>query len=115
MKMSEAFPSKFLAKEDIGTRAVKVVIEEVRMDKVGDDHKAVIYFQGKQKGWAFNKGSGDMIAEHYGDETDNWGGVEIELYVDPNIEFKGKRRGGIRCRLALPPAAEEGGGSEIPF
>lgn len=55
-------------------------MSKVTVEKLGDDDKPVLYFQGKERGLALNKTNASIITEAYGDETGDWLGYEIELY-----------------------------------
>jgi len=106
MRTSDAFPSQFLKKEDVGDRRVKVTIDRVEMQDVQNgDHKEtkpVVYFRGVEKGLVLNKGNAEAIQEAAGgeEEMDNWGGVVVLIYVDRNVTFAGKRVGGLRISPA---------------
>jgi hypothetical protein len=39
MKMSDAFPSKYLKAEDVGNKEVSVEISSIEMEEVGEDKK----------------------------------------------------------------------------
>ena len=55
MDINAAFPGEFLKAADLQGRQAAVVIDRVEMQKVGDDHKPVAYFQGKDRGLVLNK------------------------------------------------------------
>lgn len=100
MHIDSAFPSKYLKQADLNGRAVRVTIDRVEIEDVGDgDRKAVIYFQDKEKGLALNRINADTISSSYGQETDDWTGRLIELYADPNVYYGGKKVGGLRVRV----------------
>ena len=112
MKMSAAFPSKYLKASDLQGRAVKLVIKGVELEEVGDGHKPVVYFEGKEKGVVLNKTNGSMIASLYGDDTDMWAGKEIEVFPD-KTPFQGQIVDCLRVR-GIAPVADELDDS-IPF
>jgi hypothetical protein len=73
-----------------------------------------------------NRTNGDSITEITGtDETDDWAGRAIVLYVDRNVMMGGKRVGGIRVTAppngkpapAPPPVVEEfvATDEDVPF
>lgn len=96
MKTSEAFPSNYLKAGDLGGRAVRVVIESVTMEKVGEDRKLVLHFAGKEKALILNKTNSNRITEAVGsDETDDWEGWTITLY-SCKVDYQGKRVDAIR-------------------
>ena len=116
MKRGEAFPSQYIGKDDLAqpTRATikDVVFETIKSDN-GDEDKAVMFFQEDHlKKMIVNNTNWQTIEAAYGDESDNWRGHQVELYVDPGIMFGGKRVGGVRVRIPAgapvqqaPPAA----------
>lgn len=105
MKMSEAFPSNYLKAADLQGRTIKATISVVQIEPVGQDkeNKPVVYFVGKEKGLVLNKTNGMMIAYVFGDDTDDWGGAEIELYPTMT-SFAGKPVEAIRVNVRPPPA-----------
>jgi len=131
VRIGAAFPSKYLKKEDIGDMRVIVTMGKVEVETVGQgsdsEDKPVLYFQGHDKGMALNKVNADAITEIVGtDETDDWAGHRICLYVDKNVMMSGKRVGGIRVmappssgkpapRQPEPEDAGFAGDEEIPF
>ena len=122
MKVSDAFPSKYLSAADLGGNNIRVVMQNVEMEKIGDDNKPVLYFRGKTKGLALNKTNSKAIAEVYGDETDDWNGGELILFP-VMTDFQGKPVEAIRVRAPQPkdnkpvakPALEPAGGDDVPF
>lgn len=110
MHIDAAFPSKYLKGADLNGRTVRVTIDRVDIEEVGDgDRKPVMYFQGKDKGLALNRINADTISSAYGPETDDWTGRIVELYFDPNVYYGPKKVGGLRVRiprLATAPAIQ---------
>ena len=106
IKMNDAFPSKWLKADDLQGRPVKAVIQETLMEDIGDDHKPVIYFRGKEKGLVCNKTNFESIAMDLGDDTDLWVGQTIELYP-ARTNYAGKTVPCVRVRMpagvAPPP------------
>lgn len=101
MKMNDVFPSKFVKADDLKGKQVLCVISHVTVEKIGDDTKPVIYFQGKEKGLVCNKTNFGRIAYVYGDESDEWTGKEIVLYPEMT-DFQGKPMWAIRVKPPLP-------------
>ncbi len=96
MKISDAFPSNYLKASDLNGKAVRVTIDSVTMEKLGDDQKAILHFVGKDKGLVINKTNANRIIEAIGtDETDTWFGWSIVLYAC-KVDFQGKRVDAIR-------------------
>lgn len=122
MKVSEAFPSKYLSAADLNGQNVRAIMQHVEVEKLGDDMKPVLYFRGKNKGLALNKTNSKAIADVYGDEMNDWDGHEIILFP-VMTDFQGKSVEAIRVRAPQPkdnktpaqrvPAAEHS--DDIPF
>lgn len=102
MRMNDAFPSKYLKAADLQGKNVKVTIKLVNIEKIGDDHKLVLYFEGADKGMVCNKTNAKKIASAYGDETDEWPGNDIVLY-EAEVDFQGDTVPAIRVRIPTKP------------
>jgi len=104
MKMSEAYPSKYLKAEDLQNQRLVVTISHITMEEIGEegkkDNKPVVYFQGKQKGLVLNKTNAGQISYMYGDESDLWADKQVELYT-MIVSFQGRQVPAIRI---APPA-----------
>lgn len=121
MRVGEVFPSNYIKAADLQNRNVPVVIARVDIEKIGDDTKPVIYFQGKQKGLVANKTNCKAIAAIYGDEMDDWVGCEIVLF-QIMTDYQGQSVEAIRVRgpqpkdrkqaTARPSSADMGGPSQ---
>lgn len=102
-KVGEAFPSTYLKAEDLLGRRASVTISKVDIEKIGDDHKPVMYFLGKDKGLVLNRTNAGMVQDLLGtDEMDDWRGRTIVLYPT-KTEYQGKRVACIRVEERLPP------------
>ena len=122
-KASEMIPSKFLRKEDIEDDLV-VSCKAVTLEEMpGDQHESrwVLQFKELPKGLVLNATTIRVLAKAFGDDTNQWAGKKVTLYVDPNVSFKGQVVGGLRLRPMKPPkpvataAAVEELSDEIPF
>jgi hypothetical protein len=86
MRISDLFPSKYLRASDLQGHTVRVKITSVEKVSMRDprtrqeNFKAVVHFEGKQKGLVLNKTNASTLADSLGDETDEWIGREITLY-----------------------------------
>ncbi len=102
MKRGDAFPSKYLSKEDvpqpIAVTIARIYQAEIEADE-GAKTKVVAEFNGIEKNMIVNATNWDTLEAAYGPESDNWTGKGAELYVDPNISFGGKKVGGLRLRI----------------
>ena len=110
MQISAAFPSDYLKAGDLNGQDAEVVIAGIQMKDVGDDHKPVLSFQGKDQGLVLNKTNANNITSIYGDNTDNWMGKPIVLFPT-TTDFGGKTVPCIRVR----PAAQATDPSMPPF
>jgi hypothetical protein len=63
MKTSSIFPSRFLTASDLQGRRTAVIIEEVVMEDIGNDERAVARFKGKTKALVLNKTNTRTIEE----------------------------------------------------
>lgn len=97
MNINEQFPSKYLKASDLQGRSVTVKMGRVEQEKVGDDMKLILYFQGKERGVVLNKTNANNVAAIYGGETEDWYGKEITL-VEAMVDFQGKSVPAIRMR-----------------
>jgi hypothetical protein len=104
MRISSAFPSKYLKAADLHGKQATVVISHVTMETIGDDERPILYFSGKEKGLVLNKTNANTIANVFGDDTEDWRGGEIILF-DTIVDFQGKSMPAIRCRV--PPRKPE--------
>lgn len=103
MNIDTAFPSKYLKAHDLGGKTVKLKITGINVEKLGEDLRPVISFNGTEKTLVVNKTNANRITQSYGKETDDWIGKDIEVYPD-QVEFQGRMVEAIRVRVpARPP------------
>jgi hypothetical protein len=99
--------AKYLKKEDIPSPINSSILwtkeEEVTAPGKGTETRLVLYFEGLKKGLVLNMANAEALAEITGtDEYEQWSDVPIELYVDPDVKYGGKKIGGIRiCKPTL--------------
>jgi hypothetical protein len=132
MKISSAFPSKYLRAADIPDgQFVPVTISHVELEDVsgGDnegsgEHKPVIYFQGKNKGMVLNKTNAGALSAAFGDDTDDWAGKSVRLFQTETL-FQGQMVPCLRIKVsknkpvqqakpAAPPAAAKPEYEQLP-
>lgn len=113
MRMSDAFPSKYIKHEDLGGREVTVRINYVKIEAVGPDkdNLPVMYFIGKEKGMVLNKTNANTIAIAYGDDSDDWSNQPVVLYAAPT-EYQGKSTTGLRVRIPRPNETQVSSGRQ---
>ncbi len=102
MRISEAYPSKYLKTADLGgqdrTAKIRACVEEELGQGSEKETKPVLYFDGGKKGLVLNKTNATAIAEDYGDDTEAWVGREIALFIQ-KVSFQGKTVQGLRVRV----------------
>ena len=106
MRISEAYPSKYLKADDLDGQDRTVNIRACIQEELGQgaemETKPVLYFDGGQKGLVLNKTNATAIAEDYGDDTEAWAGREIVLFIQ-KVSFQGKLMPAIRVRTQAAP------------
>lgn len=107
MKMSEAFPSKYL-KADVDVPdegSIMFTIANVQMETLGQgqdaDDKPVVYFEESEKGLVLNKTNGNTLVSLYGDDSDDWTGKRVNLF-STDVDFGGKATRAIRVSSKKP-------------
>jgi hypothetical protein len=118
MNINDAFPSNYLKAADLQGRTITVKISHVTSEKLGDDNKLILYFDGKQKGMVLNKTNANNLAFAFGPETDDWQGAEAQLYPTM-VDFQGRSVEALRIkpipmRRSAPAQAANGGGKKFP-
>ena len=103
MKRSEAFPSRYVSKDDVEIPVVwmiaSVVCVEMDDDAGGKKNPPVMHFKNPEsKALILNNSNWMTIEDLYGGESDAWTDCQIELFKDPSVMFGGKRVGGVRVR-----------------
>lgn len=120
MKGAEVFPSKYLKAEDLGDDEPVVTFEKIVMEEIENkdrkkEHKPIAYFKGLEKGFVINKTNWGIIARQHGDESDDWIGKQIVLFV-MDVEAFGEMVSAIRVkppRKAVPVVPGVKRGSEL--
>ncbi len=106
MRISEAYPSKYLKAADLAGQDRTVTIRACVQEELGQgsemEVKPVLYFDGGQKGLVLNKTNATAIAEDYGDDTEAWTSRDIVLFVQ-KVTFQGKLMPAIRVRTQATP------------
>jgi hypothetical protein len=129
-KTSEMRESKFLKQSDVGKAVLWTVhgVERVNVAKEGaePEYKWAMNFSESDKPLVLNSTNIQLCERIFAsDDTDQWNGKKIVLYVDPTVSYGGKVVGGIRVRQpkagAVPPpppppaASTELTDDDIPF
>jgi hypothetical protein len=95
--------SQYLKKEDLSdpvdTELLWVKEEKVTAPRKDTTTRLVAYFEGLSKGLVLNTANCETLAEVTGtDDPNEWKDVALQLYVDPDVTYGGKKIGGIRIR-----------------
>ena len=105
MKLSDAFPSRFLKADDLNGKNVIVTIEGATIEEIGQgqnkEQKLIVAFVGKEKALVCNKTNANTIAKLWGDDTDMWIGKKVTLMAR-EVEFQGEMVLSIRVSLTKP-------------
>ena len=110
MKQHDIFTSDWLNSSDVDDDTI-VTIRDVKLEEVGREpqSKPVMYFEGSLKPLIVNVTNWKIGAKLFGEESDNWIGRQITLYVKHDIEAFGDIVSGIRIRAAAPAQAQAAG------
>ncbi len=97
--IDEAFPSNWLKAADFNNRTVKLTIDKVIFEEIGqnNDKKPVVYFEKVKKGLILNKTNATTIGAVHGQDFEGWTGKEIELF-SMSVPFQGQNVAAIRVR-----------------
>ena len=99
--------AQYLKKEDLSdpvdTELLWVKEEKVTAPGKGTTTRLVADFEGLSKGLVLNTANCETLAEMTGtDDPNEWKDVAVQLYVDPDVTYGGKKVGGIRIRKPAP-------------
>lgn len=117
MKAGQMIESKYLKKEDLDGSEVIVTIAKigqgnVAMEDQPEELKWMVRFKEFKKPMVLNSTNIQLLTKALDtDETDDWIGREVILYVDDNVSFGGKLVGGIRIKSSKPVAAPKRAGA----
>jgi hypothetical protein len=121
MKIDAKSNSKSLRKEDVPQPFV-AVISEVRVQtfektaRSPREDKDMLHFADASiKPLGLNVTNKRVLVAAYGDESDNWRGQPVEIYVDPNVtNSRGEIVGGIRLRIPATTGTAAIGAAPAP-
>ena len=111
-KINEMLPSSFLKQSDFDESGAIVTVANIIEKNVArqDDPvemKWLVLFAEFEKPMVLNTTNINALAKACGsDDTDDWAGKLVIVYVDPTIGYGGKTTGGLRIRkyvIAAPP------------
>jgi hypothetical protein len=123
MKVSEMLDSRFLKQSDVPVE-MTVTIEAVAKKNISREDedpeiKVLVKFKEFAKPMVLNKTNVKRLQQACGsDESNDWKGKTVRLYVDPDVEYAGNVVGGLRIRGSAAQSAVAGAASmedDIPF
>lgn len=102
-RVNDMIESKYLKQSDVPEDVIVTVakIGKVNIAKEGDpaEEKWACKFREFQKPMLLNSTNIKLLEKACGsDDTDDWIGKEVILYVDENVSFGGQVVGGLRIR-----------------
>jgi hypothetical protein len=107
MKISESFPARFFKTDDVPSEVEVTITECKKEDVTGSndpaDKKPVLYFSDKKRGLVLNRTNAGILAEAFGDESDNWQGQRVTLYPTTTL-YMGKNVPCVRIRVSKSSA-----------
>lgn len=113
MKLKEAFPGNWLSAADLGEEDHVCIIQDVRSEMIGQGERArlklVVKFREFEKPLVCNLTNAKTIAALHGDETNDWVGKRITLWVNPDVQFGSEIVSAIRVRSKAPTPLQANG------
>jgi hypothetical protein len=112
--LDEAYGSRFLGVTDIGDKKIRTKIVKVRKEEVKDrdsgrmKKKVLVFFENLDKGLVLNVTNKNVLVDALGKAPANWIGASVGIKVDPDVGFAGKKTGGVRLKVLLPPTQPAG-------
>ena len=110
-KVSEMIESKYMKQSDVDGEATVTVqkVGKVNIAKEGEEPemKWLVRFEEFSKPMVLNSTNIKRLAKAcQSEDTDDWAGKKVTLYVDPDVEFAGNVVGGLRIRSAAKPTTQ---------
>lgn len=107
-KVGEMIESKYLKQSDVSDEMVVTVqkVGKANVAREGDEpeYKWLVRFEELPKPMVLNSTNIKRLARACNsDDTDEWTGKKVTLYVDPDVEFGGNVVGGLRIKSAKQP------------
>jgi hypothetical protein len=105
MQRRDMLPSKYLKQSDFDTVGTILTIshvtqkQNVAKSEEAPDMKHVLFFNEMgDVGLVLNALNTNFLFDQLGENSSEWSGQEVVLFVDPNVTFGEKRVGGLRIR-----------------
>lgn len=113
MLISETFQSKYLKAADLKGRTVRVRISSISSETMDGKIKPLLFFERAGKGLVLNRTNSATLAYALGDNTDNWIGQDINLFMQM-VNYQGTMQPAIRVSVPEAPAVQNGGQQFAP-
>ncbi len=116
MKVGQLFPNKYMSKEDVPDPVTLVIadclMESIEFDGTRDVKPMIQWTDEQTKPMILNRANAAVIASAYGDDTEQWAGKPVTVYVDGSVMYMGRMVGGLRVRVpqAMPAGKKSNGG-----
>lgn len=105
MKLDQMIESKYIKQSDVDGECIVTVKSIKKVNVARDDetpeYRWTVTFNEFPKPMVLNTTNIKRMGKALGNDTDEWAGGTVMLYVDPDIEFGGNVVGGLRIR-AIP-------------
>jgi hypothetical protein len=92
MDIRTVLVGEYIAAVEIGDKRPTVTIDRVEKRRIAsvamegeqskEKDRAVVFFQGKDRGWVLNKTNALSLAAMFGNETEAWKGKRVTLYAE---------------------------------
>lgn len=108
MRVSDAFPSKYIKAEDLGSlgQEIQVTVARVGMEQLDNEQKMIVHFyEYGDKGLVLNKTNANSLVQMFGDETDKWTGMGFIVF-STMVDFKGVQTPAIRVKPSVQTALQ---------
>ncbi len=105
MKIDQLLTSSYLKQSDVDGET-PVTIKDIKKQNVARkdeeaEYKYVLFFEEYEKGLVLNATNIKRLGKACGDDTQDWLGKVVTLYVDDTVEYGGNAVGGLRIK-AIP-------------
>ena len=102
-RITDMMESKYLKQGDIADGEAVVTIKKVGKANIAREdepaeYKWLVRFAEFERPMVLNRTNIEALGEILGDESDDWIGQSVVVYVDENVSYAGKRVGGLRIK-----------------
>ncbi len=102
MKIDQLLTSSYLKQSDVDGE-ILVTVKDIKKQNVARkdedaEYKYVLFFNEYEKGLVLNATNIKRMGKACGDDTEDWMGQQVILYVDDTVEYGGNAVGGLRIK-----------------